>query len=165
MYQKILLFSFTASFLSLAAALVAEYGFGLMPCELCILQRIPYGVVMALSLAGLKFSRTARTFLLYMILLCFLSDTAIATYHSLVEKHWVKGPDACTSSVAATPLSLEEMLQKIEAAPIVACDQPQWQWHGITMAMLNAIWSFCLSCAMVFAIRRESNAKAAGRFK
>jgi disulfide bond formation protein DsbB len=51
-------------------------------------------------------------------------------------------------------LSVEEMLKQIESAPIVACDQPQWEFMGVTMAMLNSLYSFTLSVIMFIMFRK-----------
>lgn len=148
--STILRYASLASAVSLAAAFTSEYGFGLKPCELCILQRVPYGIVILLWLAGRFCTRRGQHYMVYMVIACFMAGGLTALYHSGVEKHWIKGPDACTGTVAAQPLSLEELMKKIQNAPVVACDQPQWEYHGITMAMLNAAWSFML----VFAVFR-----------
>ena len=164
--QNIFFFSLFASMFSLVAALISQYGFGLVPCELCIAQRIPYGIVIVVALGGMMSIKyqaahyTKSRVLTYLIILAFLTGSGIATYHSLVEKHLVKGPDACTSSGSNENLSIEDMLKKIQSAPLVACDQPQWQWHGITMAMLNAVWSFMLACVTFAWLRRVKNAQA-----
>lgn len=158
--RGLLLLAFLASAASLALAFISEYGFGLKPCELCIFQRIPYGVVMALALLGLWKTTWARA-LCVLVALCFLVDGGIAFYHAGVEKKWFPGPEACTDQGGDKPLSLEEILAKIQNAPIVACDQPQWEWHGFTMAGLNAIWAFTLAGGMMAALqkqrRREQN--------
>lgn len=149
----ILLFSLLASAGSLALALVSEYGFGLKPCELCILQRIPYVVIMLLSLLGLWQKRWALS-LCIVIGLTFLVDSGIAAYHTGVEQHWIAGPEACTDSGDNRPMTMEEILAKIKGAPIVACDQPQWDFHGITMAAFNAAWALMLAIAVFAASHR-----------
>lgn len=149
----VLLFSLLASVGSLALALVSEYGFGLKPCELCILQRIPYVVVIMLSLLGL-WQRRWGFLLCIAVGLIFLVDSGIAAYHTGVEQHWIAGPEACTDAGDNRPMTMEEILAKIKGAPIVACDQPQWDFHGITMAALNAAWALTLAMAVFVALRK-----------
>ena len=144
--MKITLFHFTlfASVLSLGAAFIAQYGFGLAPCELCMMQRVPYGVVIVLSLLGI-IKPGCRFWLAPLIAVIFLAGGGIALYHSAVEKHVVQGPSACTPAPAPVGESFDDFRKRIENAPVVACDQPAWVWHGITMAMINTLWSLVLA--------------------
>lgn len=142
-----------ASILSLAIVYIAQLGFGLHPCHLCLWQRLPYAVVIILALLGLYAPRH-RIWLLLIIGTAFAIGGAIASYHTAVEKHWVTGPTGCTSS--STPgESMEDFMKKIQEAPVALCDQPQWEFHGITMAMMNAVWSFIL-CIAIFSGLRQS---------
>jgi disulfide bond formation protein DsbB len=146
---RILMLALCASIGSLGTAYIAQYGFHLHPCELCLAQRVPYALVILLAIAGLW--RTGwRRGLLVVISVTFLVGGGIATYHAGVERHLVKGPSACTDSGEHPFQSLEEFINKVNHAAITACDQPQWQWHGVTMANMNAAWSLLLA-VIVFA--------------
>lgn len=142
---------------SLAGAYVAQYGFGLIPCELCLLQRAPYAAIILLGGIGLVRPRFGR-FGIWLVALLFLVESGIASYHASVEKGWIEGPTACTSAPSSGPETIDDMLRKIQQAPIVACDQPAWEYHGITMAGVNAVWSFALFIASAFYLRRNNHA-------
>lgn len=150
---KLLIFALLASVASLVLAFVSEYGFGLKPCELCIFQRIPYALIIPLALFGLWKRKRAFAVCVAVALLFFI-DAGIAAYHTGVEKHWIPGPEACTDSGSGGPMTLEQIKAKIMGAPLVACDQPQWEFHGVTMAMLNAFWAFGLAALMFCALHK-----------
>lgn len=150
--STLLLFSLLVSVASIGFALVSQYGFHLKPCELCIAQRIPYALVMLLAPLGL-WKRKWRMAICVLVGLCFLADSGVAAYHTAVEQHWVPGPEACTDQGGDAPLTLEQIRAKIMNAPIVACDQPQWEYHGITMATMNAVWAFFLFVTVFAALR------------
>jgi disulfide bond formation protein DsbB len=160
--MRVTVFHFTllASVVSLAVAWIAQYGFGLMPCELCLMQRVPYGLVVILSLLGMARPNFCA-WLIPAIVVAFLAGSGIAVYHAAVEKHVLKGPSACTSAPASAGESFDDFRKRIEDAPVVACDQPAWEFHGITMAGVNALWSFVLAMA-VACIQRKKYAKVAG---
>src|SRR5579872_6609234 len=98
------------SIAALAAALIAQYGFGLRPCELCLTQRVPYFVVIALALAavGLKLDGRGIRIVLALCALAFAIDAGIALYHVGVEQHWWVGPQACTAG-SGTVTSVEDL--------------------------------------------------------
>ena len=73
------------------------------------------------------------------------------------------GPTACTSSDSEPGLSVDDLLKKIQDTPNVACDKPQWEFHGVTMAGLNAVWSFMLAGVIFMMIRKgKKDGNAAG---
>jgi hypothetical protein len=71
------------SALALLAALVLQYGFGFAPCQLCLWERWPYLIVVALAAGGLLMGvpRTA----LVIVLLVLLGGIALAGFHVGVE--------------------------------------------------------------------------------
>ena len=127
-----------ASAVTLGAALISQYGFGLQPCVLCIWQRYPYGVAIALGalaffLAG---NTTAARALIALAGLVFLADAAIAAFHVGVEQKWWAGTAECGGNLA-TGLSAEDLKAQLQAAPIVRCDEVAWSLFGISMAGYN----------------------------
>ncbi len=155
---NLLLLTLLASAASLAFAFISEYGYGLKPCELCIFQRIPFALAIGLAGLGLWKKSWGKT-LLIVIGLLFLINSGIAGYHAGVEQKWFPGPDACTSPPPDRPLTMEEILAKLKAAPLVACDQPQWDFHGITMAAMNFVWSLLLAIATFVALHKTRKRK------
>lgn len=122
------------------------------------MQRMPYVLVVMLSFAGLC-NEWGRKYRMMVIAATFFVGSGIAMYHSAVEKHLIEGPTTCTSAQSPAGQSVEDLLKKIQAAPIVACDQPQWEFHGITMAVLNALWSFFLGVVVIIANRKVQHAQ------
>ena len=158
--RALLLLASTASLALLAAAFVAQYGFQLHPCHLCLLQRYPYAAIAALGLmaAWLPLSPRARFFALALCGALFFIDGAIAVYHAGVELQWFPGPTACSNNGSAGE-SLEEMRRAIMAAPLVTCDQAMAQLFGLSMAAWNAIAAFSLGAITFFMWRKTSNEK------
>jgi len=131
----------TVSAAALLGALIAQYGFGLQPCELCLAQRYPYALIMAFSVAAfLPVPKRIRFALGLLCGLLFIADAGIAFYHTGVELHWFSGPTACTSS-GAVGQTLEQMRAEIANAALVSCDQPMVHFLGLSMAAWNAIYA------------------------
>jgi disulfide bond formation protein DsbB len=125
----------------LGGALGSQYLGGLHPCEMCYWQRWPHGA--AIVLAALAFtapadSPRARNLTLLAALAIVVSGI-IGVYHAGVEAKIFQGFTTCTALPKG--LSTAEMLQRIQHAPLVRCDQIQWSFLGISMAGWNAIIS------------------------
>ena len=131
---------------ALCVAWIAQYGFGLAPCELCYFQRYGYWAAIALGIiAILQPARTARrNAALWLLALAFLAVAGIALFHVGVEQKWWQGFAGCTGGI--TPGMTPEELQKaIQDAPIVRCDEPAWTMFGISMAGYNALYALLLA--------------------
>lgn len=133
------LFILAVSILALGTALVAQYGFGLKPCVLCIAQRIPFVVAGALAALALlaPFARW-RAALVVLAALAFLVNSGIAVYHVGVEQKWWHSSCAPSEEGPIDVTNLAAMMSK----PVEArCDEPAWSFHGITMAAMNIPFS------------------------
>jgi disulfide bond formation protein DsbB len=139
---------------SLGIALASQYIGGLQPCVLCIYQRYPYGVVIALGLLMLLFrGRTVATGLAALAALALFADAAIAAYHVGVEQRWWQGTDACSNLIDPT-LPLEDLVKALQEAPVVACDEIAWSLFGISMAGYNFLYALAAGIAAAAAAWR-----------
>src|SRR6478752_8185996 len=125
----------------LGGALGSQYLGGLHPCEMCYWQRWPHGA--AIILAALAFTSSADSprarNLTLLAALAIIVSGIIGVYHAGVEAKIFEGFTTCTGLPRG--LSAAEMLQRIQHAPLVRCDQIQWSFLGISMAGWNAIIS------------------------
>ncbi len=128
---------------ALGTAFVAQYGFGIEPCSLCIYQRYPYGAAVLLGLAALAAAPRGKLSLLFSGLagLVFLGDAGIAAYHVGVEQGVFEGLAACGGAAGATPDSLEALRALLRDAPPPACDAVPWSLFGISIAGFNLIYA------------------------
>ena len=138
--------------LSLAAALTAQYVFGLAPCILCIYQRIPFIVAILLAALGFGLKKLRKDNMVAPVIglsgLVFLANSVIAFYHSGVERHWWPSfLEGC--AVPDLGNSPEDILKNIMNAPSVRCDEIPWADPilGLSMANYNVI--LCLGLAVV----------------
>ena len=130
--------------ISLGSAYIAEYGFGLKPCVLCLYQRIPYAVIGLIAILGLLLSHSipCHRCLLFFSALTFLTGASIAGYHVGVEYHWWEGPGCGGGGLGAT---IDELKSIIMDAPSVRCDQPAFVFLGLSMAGWNFFYSLGLA--------------------
>lgn len=145
------LFIAVLSAATLAAAFVAQYGFGLAPCELCLWQRWPYAISILLGLAALVVPRW-RGLLLALAALSFAAGAGIAVFHVGVEEKWWQGLASCSG--APTPKSIDELRAQLMAAPVVRCDEAAFRFLGLSMAGWNVIWAALLAIFTAVAAHR-----------
>lgn len=142
--------------LTLLAAFISQYGFGLHPCEMCWWQRYPYMVAIALFLVFSLLKQQNSRSLLALLALTFAVNAGIAAFHVGVEEKWWEGITTCASSGIYTG-STEDILKAIQNAPLIRCDEIQFSLFGISMAGYNFLISLFLTvfCA-IFALRSRS---------
>jgi disulfide bond formation protein DsbB len=119
--------------LLIGGAYVSQYGFGLVPCEMCWWQRYPHFA--AILLALLSTVAAPRRLWVALAALAILLSGLIGAYHAGVEYKWWEGLTTCSSTAAGT--SLEDILN----APLIRCDEPQWTLFGISLAGFNFLIS------------------------
>ncbi|MEZ5734535.1 MAG: disulfide bond formation protein B [Novosphingobium sp.] len=127
----------------LGGAYVAQYGFGLFPCEMCWWQRYPHFV--ALALAIFAFLRPPGPIPVALAALAIGASGLIGAFHAGVEYGWWEGVTACT---AAFPSGDGDPLEAILNAPLIRCDVAPWSLFGISLAG----WNFLFSAAAALAI-------------
>lgn len=142
----------------IATALASEIFGGLIPCALCLKQRIPYYV--ALPLLGLAYfyapqGPAAARGLLVTIGVVFLANAGLGVYHAGIEYGSWAGPATCNGGggVASSPEALFDALQN---GSIVRCDAAAWTLFGISLAGYNALASFGLAM-LAFGIGPHKN--------
>ena len=142
------------SAMALVMALISQYGFGMHPCYLCLWQRIPYAVVIMLSIMGvIATKQMGAKYGAFNIVLCgvaFLINSAIAFYHVGVEQRW--WGSSCTLPDLSN-LSSEDMMEAIRNAPAVSCGDIQFELFGISMAGYNIILCLGLGIYALIAAR------------
>lgn len=137
---------------TLGAAFVAQYGFGLAPCELCIWQRWPYLVAAIFGLAAWP-AAPLRPWLLRIAALCFLATSGIAVFHAGVELGLWQGLTSCSGGGTAT--TLEALRAQVAAAPVVRCDDVPFRFLGLSMAAWNALWAAAL-CLLALKLAQQA---------
>lgn len=149
---------------SLIIALISQYGFELWPCDLCILQRYPAFVAVAIMIAAELIKKPRLMLALFMVACLITGD--IALYHTGVEQGWWQGPTSCSGGddlLSQAQRTLAELKAEIMGAPLIRCDKPAFEWMGITMASANAIFSFGLAIMAFIGLMKskdETNVEA-----
>jgi disulfide bond formation protein DsbB len=154
--------AFAGAVLALGMAYVSQYGFGKLPCHLCLYQRVPYWVVIGLAPLALALRGRRGLYLAALAgaALAFLADAGIAFFHVGVEQHWWAGLGGCT--VPPMPRDPEALWEWFKLRDeIVDCSKPQVVVLGLSMAAWNCAYALVLFTAT--ALGTWSCRKPAGR--
>lgn len=148
------------SFGALSTAFIAQYGFHLAPCAFCLYERYPYAIAFVLSLVGL-WKSSLSSFLKKCLILCFLIEAGITTYHVLIEHHWVSPPSSCVSKFDMTEdTTVADLEAQMDlAARIVRCDVVPLKILGLSLAEYNLLFSIflVLFCSKRFLKKEKTN--------
>lgn len=122
---------------------------GLPPCKLCIWQRYPH--VLAIAIGALALF-VPLPVLLVIGAIAALSTAGIGAYHVGVEQGWWEGPTSCSGG-AVDSLDPDALFDQIMAAPLIRCDEIAWQFAGLSMAGWNMVISLALAGLWIAALR------------
>jgi disulfide bond formation protein DsbB len=139
---------------ALGAALVAQYGFAVQPCVLCLAQRVPFALAIVFAAASLWKPGAARV-LLGLCALAFLVNAGIAFFHTGVEQHWWLGTSGC----ALKPLGgadAQSLREQLLATAVAQCDVVAWTFLGLSMANWNVPFALALAGFAGFAAQRAA---------
>lgn len=133
---------------------------GLVPCELCLEQRMAYyWGLPVLALVLILWNRLPLPVWYTVVAIgaaIFVWSTYMAGYHAGVEWGFWPGPTACTGT--GTGLSFNDLAAG-SLKPVIACDAVQFRLFGLSLAGYNALISLAivvmLIAAMVFQSRRK----------
>lgn len=147
----IALLSAVMAFGSLCAAWIAQYVFDLAPCDLCLMQRWPYVVLIILSIIAyaVRESRVSYIVTILGMVVSYVVGTGIAAFHTGVERHWWKYASDCTTNVASAD-SIDGLREAILNAPTVRCDEIPWSFMGLSFANYNALFSAGMVLVMMY---------------
>jgi len=135
----------------LGGAYIAQYGFGLPPCEMCWWQRYPHFA--ALGIGALAFFLKPPQVWTALAGLAIITSGLIGGFHAGVEYGWWAGITGCST----LPSGIDVM--NPAAAPLIRCDVAPWTLWGISLAGFNFLIS-CIGGAAIVALAAYPKADA-----
>jgi disulfide bond formation protein DsbB len=153
---------FVISFATLAGAWFFEYVLKYLPCPLCLEQRLPYHVVIPLSLlvAIAAYVRAPQKLIaagLIVILIAVLCGAALGAYHAGVEWGFWEGPTDC--SMPLTDLRTGGSIAKqVQSVHVVLCTVAAWRFLGISLAGYNCLISLGMAAIAAWGLLSRRSA-------
>ena len=140
--NKILILTLFILLIFLISAYIIEYVLGHKPCKLCVYQRIPYFVSIFLVSSILLLKKYVKLSLLGISLVSLLG-AVMAFYHFGIEQGFFSESFICEAQNLGQNLSKEEILKQLKENTI-SCKNVTFKAFGLSLASINAIFSFIL---------------------
>jgi len=138
-YLKIIFF---ISLISILSALFIEYVLGHQPCNLCLIQRIPYGLSIILISLNYFLKKDER-FIILLLIFVFSFSLIISFYHFGIEQGFFKESAVCGLKNATEIISKEEILKQLQAKT-VSCKDVTFRIFGFSLTTFNIFISLIL---------------------
>lgn len=146
--------AFLLGLVTIAAAWGTQVIGGLVPCELCLEQRLSYyyGLPLLLLVLALwnRLPLTVWYVAMAIVTAIFAWGTYMGAFHAGVEWGFWPGPTACTGVGEAMDFnSLNSM------TPVIGCDVVQFRFLGISLAGYNALISLAIVGLLLVSIAAQ----------
>ena len=134
---------FLISIIALSSAFFIEYVLGHQPCNLCILERIPYLLALIIIVLSYKFVHLEKYFILFLIII-FLVATILSLYHLGIEQGFIKESLVCDLKKGSDLLSKEDILKQLQEKNI-SCKDVTFKIMGLSLTSYNIFISLLIS--------------------
>jgi disulfide bond formation protein DsbB len=135
-YLRLILF---ISLFSIISAFFIEYILGYQPCNLCLIQRIPYGLSIILIIFNF-FLRKNTQFIFLLLILIFSFSFVLSFYHFGIEQGFFQESEVCSVKGISDILSKEELLKQLQEKT-VSCKDVTFRVFGFSLTTFNMILS------------------------
>ena len=135
-YLKIILiFSFTA----LISAYFIEHVLGHKPCNLCLIERVPYGLSIIFIFIIFFFKKNEK-FIVLLLILTFIFSFAISIYHYGIEMGIFEESGLCGLKNLNENITKEDLLKQLNEK-IVSCKDVTFRIFGLSLTTINIVIS------------------------
>ena len=125
--------------ISLISAYFIEYVLGHQPCNLCLIERIPYVMGIVFIIASFIFERNKK-FLILLLILTFIFSFAISIYHYGIEQGFFEEPTVCSAKNFSETITKEDLLKELNEKNI-SCKDVTFRIFGLSLTSINIVVS------------------------
>jgi len=146
-YLKII---FLFSFIALFSAFFIEYILGHQPCNLCLIERIPYVLSIMIIIAILLIKKNQK-FLVMLLILTFIFSFAISFYHFGIEQGFFQESSVCGVKSLTEIITKEDLLKQLSEKTI-SCKDVTFRIFGLSLTSINIVISllFIITLLKIF---------------
>jgi len=143
-YLKII---FLISLISILSAYFIEYILGYQPCNLCLIERIPYALSITLIILNYFFNQN-KQFVILLLILVFAFSLLISFYHFGIEQGFFEESTVCGIKDANNVISKEELLKQLQLKTI-SCKDVAFRIFGLSLSTFNIVISLVIFILLI----------------
>jgi len=145
--KKTLILILLFSIFALLAAYFIQYVLGHQPCNLCLIERIPYMFSITIIISIFVFKKYERIYLL-ILSLTFFAAALISFYHFGIEQGFIRESLVCDLTDNNIKLTKEAILDELKKKQI-SCKNVTFKIAGYSLATINTIISLIISFMLI----------------
>ena len=134
--------------ISIISAYFIEYVLGHQPCNLCLIERIPYGLGLILIILNYFLIKNER-FIILLLILIFIFSLILSFYHFGIEQGFFEESAVCGLENALSVITKEELLEQLQVKT-VSCKDVTFRIFGFSLTTFNII----ISLSFVFILTK-----------
>ena len=134
-HKKVLNLILLFSVFALFTAYFIQYVLAHQPCNLCLIERIPYIISIIIISICLIFKKFERISLIFLSIV-FFSATLISFYHFGIEQGFIEESLVCELNINNNILTRETLLNQLKKVP-VSCKNVTFKIFGLSLATFN----------------------------
>jgi disulfide bond formation protein DsbB len=128
--------------ISIISAYFIEYVLGHQPCNLCLIERIPYGLGLILIILNYFLIKNER-FIILLLILIFIFSLILSFYHFGIEQGFFEESAVCGLKDTSSVITKEELLEQLQLKT-VSCKDVTFRIFGFSLTAFNMIISLIL---------------------
>ena len=145
--RALLKFVLVFSIFAILAAYFIQYVLGHQPCNLCLIERVPYIFSITIILICL-FNQKFEKITLVVLSLTFFIGALLSFYHFGIEQGFIKESLVCDLNSPKNELSKEALLNQLKKMPI-SCKDVTFKIFSLSLATINIIISLIISAITI----------------
>ena len=128
---------FIFSFVALISAYFIEHVLGHQPCNLCLVERVPYGLSIILILVIFFYKRIEK-FIILLLIITFIFSFAISSYHYGIEQGFFEESAVCSAKNLNELITKEDLLKQLNMR-IISCKDVTFRFFGLSLTTINIV--------------------------
>ena len=153
-YLKII---FLISITSLISAYFIEYILGHQPCNLCLIERVPYTLSIILLILN-YILKSNEKFIILLLIIIFAFSSIISIYHFGIEQEFFNESAVCGVKNASEIITKDEILVQLQQKT-VSCRDVTFRIFGFSLTTINILISIILFILLIKIFRNYEKLK------
>ena len=143
-YLKII---FLFSFIALISAFFIEYVLGHQPCNLCLIERVPYMLSIIIIFTNFLSKKNQR-FLVLLLIITFVFSFTISFYHYGIEQGFFQESSVCRAKSSTEIVTKEDLLKQLSEKTI-SCSDVTFRIFGLSLTSINIVISLLFILTLI----------------